>query len=70
MSNNLIIYDKFLVALAKSGGLFPNLSQLLEYLLLWHGISKYINKVLFCLQINHLNQELEINLPFWSPVKH
>lgn len=61
MPESLIMPDCCLASLAKSGGLLQDLSQLVDFLEPWHGISKYAETILQCLQKNSipLNPEAE-----------
>ena len=51
MPESLIMPDYYLVTLAKSEGLL-NLTELIEFLKPWHGLSKYAQEIFQCLEKN------------------
>lgn len=53
MPEVLTMPDYCLVALAKSGELLATLSQLIEFLELWHSVSKYVDEIFLYLQSNY-----------------
>lgn len=57
--------DCYLIALIKSEGLL-NITELIEFLEPWHGVSKYVQEIFHCLEKNRSppNPEVSVsNLP-------
>lgn len=62
MPESLVMPDCCLVTLVKSEGLL-NITELIEFLEPWHGVSKHAQKIFHCLEKNSPPPNLEAPVP-------